>query len=120
MTQAGLNDNRIKMLLAGLETAHRALIKTGRLYDNAVEGEEQTKVLILSRHEFQGKNAEARSLEAATILQQSDAMHTDTELRKGLEWIMAQDKANLEIARERLSLHRALAYQVSGIASQGR
>lgn len=69
---------------------------------------------ILQDHEFQGSNAEKRAREAEILLAEDPDAFAVTHDRQLAEMALQEAKDRLEVARESLSMYRALMYQTAG------
>lgn len=109
-----LDEGRIERLLMELRKAHEEAIKAATAYESALATWEHTKNLILHDLEYEAKFAKERDVEAAMALAQSEMLARDARTMRETDIILARAKVRLEIAREAISLWRALAYQIGG------
>ena len=107
-----LDETRIERLLMELRKAHKALIDTAEAYEQAKAELSNAETYALANHTFEGKNADARKLEAASVLGRTESVFSAQKNHEAADHNLSIAKMQLEIAREAISLWRALAYQM--------
>ena len=107
-----LDGARIERLLMELQKAHGRVIYSAGEYEKARVALSESETFLLVNHVFEGKNAEARKLEAEVLVADSSSVFIKRNAVEKATRQLSVDKAALEIAREAISLWRALAYQM--------